>query len=221
MDNSKKAIIRKRVDKVIDNLRKNNILGMFVEKKEDVAAMAEKLLAEGETVAVGGSMSLFECGIINLLRSGKYNFLDRYEDELTREQINQIFIDSFSADTYLCSSNAVTENGELYNVDGNSNRIAAICFGPKSVIMVVGINKIVKDLDEAVIRVKNIAAPANATRLGCKTYCKEKGECMSEGSELAGGCKSDARICCSYVVNSFQRVKDRIKVIIVGEEIGY
>ena len=102
--------------------------------------------------------------------------------------------------------------------------MAAICYGPKSVIIVAGYNKIVGDIDEAVDRVKRTAAPANTTRLSCQTYCREKGECMSlaQGEPgMTAGCGSPARICCSYVVSAYQRVKGRIKVIIVGEELGY
>ncbi len=125
---------------------------------------------------------------------------------------------------YISSSNAITENGELYNVDGYSNRVAAICYGPESVIIVVGINKIVGNLDEAIKRVKTMAAPANATRLNCTSYCTEKGECMgltSGNSSMTNGCRGQNRICCNYVVSAYQNQKDRIKVIIVGEELGY
>jgi hypothetical protein len=140
---------------------------------------------------------------------------------MTREEINDIFRNSFFADTYLCSTNALTENGELYNVDGNSNRVAAICFGPKSVIMVVGKNKIVKDVPEAINRVKTIAAPKNAQRLNCQTYCNTKGECMGIDGLVCDGCESSQRICCNYVVSAHQRQKDRIKVILVNEQLGF
>lgn len=224
MDNHAKVILNKRIEKTMNNLRKNNMMACYVESKEEAAAKVKELLTEGETVAVGGSIGLFESGVFEVLRSGKYNFLDKCKDGLKREDIEKIYIASFSADTYLCSSNAITENGELYNVDGNSNRVAAICYGPKSVIMVVGYNKIVKDLEDAVKRVKSIAAPANCTRLSRETYCREKGECMSlrlEESEMCSGCGSESRICCNYVVSAYQRKKDRIKVILVGEELGY
>ena len=111
------------------------------------------------------------------------------------------------------SSNAVTEEGELYNVDGNSNRVAALAYGPDSVIVVAGCNKIVPDIAAAVERVKKIAAPVNATRLHCSTPCAKTGECMN--------CHSDGRICCNYLVSAQQRHQDRIKVILVGEELGY
>lgn len=224
MDSNLKAIIEKRIEKTIKNLEKNNMQACYVESKAEVADKVRELMSEGQTVAVGGSMTLFECGVIDLLRSGSYRFLDRYREGLSRDDINKIYRESFFADTYICSANAITENGELYNVDGNSNRVAAICYGPKSVIIVAGYNKIVSDIDAAIDRVKRTAAPANATRLSCQTYCREKGECMSLAQDETGmtsGCGSPARICCNYVVSAYQRVKGRIKVIIVGEELGY
>mgnify|MGYP000276848732 CR=1 FL=1 len=224
MDDNKRNIMEKRIHKTIENLKANNMQAFYVGKKEDVLPLVSKLIKEGETVAVGGSMSLFECGVIDFLRKGNFNFLDRYKEGLTQDDIKKIYIDSFSADTYLCSSNAVTEKGELYNVDGASNRTAAILYGPKSVIMVVGHNKIVKNIDEAINRVKTIAAPANCVRLKCETFCKNKGECMSysaKDNNITAGCNTPARICCNYVISAYQRIKDRIKVIIVGEELGY
>lgn len=224
MNEHVKAIVDMRINRTAESLRKNNMEVICVESKDDVVPVVKGLLSEGDTVAAGGSVSLTESGVMELLRSGKYNFLDRYKSGLTREEIDNIFRQSFFADAYLCSSNAVTENGELYNVDGNSNRVAAICYGPKNVIMVVGYNKIVKSIDEAVKRVKTTAAPANCVRLKSETYCKEKGECMSfltDGSYMTSGCNSPGRICCNYVVSAYQRVKGRIKVILVAEELGY
>lgn len=163
-------------------------------------------------------MSLKECGVMELLSSGRYNFLDR--SKCDGDEIQKLYRDSFSADSYLCSSNAVTEDGLLYNVDGNSNRVAAICFGPKQVIMVVGYNKIVRNIDDAIHRVKSTAAPANTVRLSCDTYCAKTGVCMGIDGKLADGCDG-ARICCNYVISAKQRIKDRIKVILVGEELGF
>ena len=122
------------------------------------------------------------------------------------------------------SSNALTLKGELYNVDGNSNRVAALLYGPESVIVVCGVNKIVENIDEAVKRVKTIAAPKNTVRLHTGSYCENRGECMSlenEGSFMCDGCKGAGRICCNYVVSAQQRHKDRIKVVIVDENLGY
>ncbi|HEX2938029.1 MAG TPA: lactate utilization protein, partial [Ruminiclostridium sp.] len=174
---------------------------------------AKELIKDGDTVSVGGSMTLFETGIIDYLKSGRFNYLDRYADGLAHEDREKIFRESFFADDYFTSSNVVTEEGELYNVDGSGNRVSAMIFGPKSVIVVVGYNKIVSDREAAIERVRKIAAPANAARLSCKTPCAKKGECMD--------CKTDARICCSYVFLGQQRENGRIKVIIAGEPLGY
>ena len=210
-----------KIQKVLTNLEKNNMQGIYVDKITDVVPKLKEFLSPGETVGVGGSMSLFESGVIDHLRSGGYNFLDRYADGLSREDITEIYIKSLSADTYILSTNAITENGELYNVDGNGNRVAALIFGPKSVIVVAGVNKIVKDIDAAITRVKTIASPKNCVRLNCYTYCKETGKCVAAENADFSGCPSDARICCNYVVSSHQRIKNRIKVILVGEELGY
>lgn len=209
------------LNKTMQNLNKNGIETYYTDTKEGVVPKIKELIKSGDTVAVGGSMSLFECGVLELLRSGDYNFLDRYAEGVDTEQI---FRSSYNADTYLCSSNAVTENGELYNVDGNSNRISSIAYGAKSVIMVVGINKIVQNLDEAIYRVKTIAAPKNCVRLNCDTYCNKTGKCKSlllENPLMADGCSGDSRICCNYLVSAKQRHTGRIKIIFVGESVGY
>ncbi len=202
-------------------LERNNMAAYYVETAGEVPAMVASLLNKGDTVAVGGSVTLDETGVMALLRNGDYNFLDRYAPGLTRDEITKVFQDSFFADAYLCSSNAVTLRGELYNVDGNSNRIAAIAFGPKSVILVVGIQKLVPDLDAAQKRVKMIAAPKNAARLSCDTYCAKTGTCAGAEGGMTLGCATDARICCNYLVSAKQRHKDRIKVVLVGEPVGY
>ena len=222
MNEARKQVMEMQIRKTMENLRKNRMEAYYVETAAEVPEQVEALLREGDVVGVGGSMTLEETGVMALLRSGKYRFLDRYAPGLTPEQIRQIFIDSFSADAYLCSANAVTMNGELYNVDGNSNRVAAICFGPRSVILVVGCNKIVPDIDAAVRYVKQVSAPANAARLHCATYCASAGVCQGmEKGAMTAGCGTDERICCNYVVSARQREAGRIKVILVGEPLGY
>ena len=199
MDINKKTIIEKRISNVGEKLRKNNMEFYYAETKEDVCPIVESLLKEGDVITNGGTMTMKECGLSELLSSPKYTYLDR--SKMTPEEVAELYIRAFSADVYISSSNAITEDGVLYNVDGNSNRIAAIAFGPKSVIIIAGYNKIVKDLKEAEIRVKREAAPPNCVRLDCATYCKEKGECVSlnkAGSQIYDGCDSDSRICCNY-----------------------
>lgn len=217
------GVYRTILERTARSLEANNMKCFIAETKADVLPIVKELLSEGETVSCGGSMSLAETGVADLLRSGAYDFLDRTGK--SPEEAEEIYRRAFFADSYLTSANAITENGELYNVDGNSNRVAAICFGPKSVIVVAGRNKVVPTLEDAVTRVKRLAAPMNTARLGCETYCKSKGECMSLASGgcagMTDGCKSDSRICCSFVVSAYQRIKDRIKVILVNEELGF
>lgn len=223
MDNNKKTIIKKRIMKTGENLKKNNMEFYYAETKDDVCKIVESLIKEGDVITNGGTMTMGEVGLKELIDSPKYNYLDRAKVS-TPEEVVELYRKAFFADVYISSSNAITEDGVLYNVDGNSNRIAAIAFGPKSVIIIAGYNKIVKDLKEAELRVKREAAPPNCVRLNCETYCKEKGECVSlvKGDhQMSDGCGSDGRICCNYLISAQQRHKNRIKVIIVGEELGY
>lgn len=213
--------MNKTVETTIANLKKNGIDAYYVDSKIDVLPLFKSLLTPGETVAVGGSVTLDETGVLKLLANGEYHYLDRYAPNLTNEQRQDIFHRSLFADTYVCSSNAITEAGELYNVDGNANRVAAIAYGPKQVILVVGINKIVPDLAAAVHRVKTVAAPLNSKRLNCDTYCAVAGHCMGLEGAMTDGCASPQRICVHYLVSGKQRNTGRIKVILVGELCGY
>ncbi|WIF94169.1 lactate utilization protein [Caminicella sporogenes] len=213
MDKNVNFVIVEKIKRTIENLEKNNMKGYFVENEADALKKIEEILNEGDTVSVGGSMTLFEIGVFNLLKNGKYIFLDRYEKGLTPQQIKEIYRKSFFADVYLTSSNAITENGELYNVDGRGNRVAAMLYGPDKVIIVVGKNKIVKNLEEAILRNKNLAAPANAKRLNRNTPCTKTGYCMD--------CSSKDRICNEYVLIKKQLDPDRIHVIIVNKDLGY
>lgn len=213
MDSNLKWVNEQKILRTIEALNKNNMNGYLVNTKEELIEKIKELVKENSTVACGGSMSLFETGIIDHLRSGRYNFLDRYKEGLSREEITKLFKESFFADAYFASSNAVTEDGKLYNVDGNGNRVAAMLFGPEIVILVVGVNKIVKNIDEAVIRNKEISAPTNAKRLNKMTPCTKIGYCMD--------CKSNDKICREFTVISSQVNKDRIHVIFMNENIGY
>ena len=197
----------------------------YAKDSNEALKTVESLLNKGDTIAVGGSVTLNEIGAMELIRNGSYNFLDRYKKDITPQELKQVYAESFSADWYLCSSNAVTESGELYNVDGNCNRIAALTYGPKNVIVVVGKNKIVPTLKDAVLRVKTIAAPKNTVRLGLDTYCAKNGECVSlkvgDKYGMLSGCDSPNRICATATVTSKQRNVGRIKVIIVDQELGF
>lgn len=213
MDKNKFEIVRLRMERTAQALRDNNMYCECADNTQEALEILKDLIEEDDTVTVGGSMTLFEAGVIDFLRDGQYEFLDRYEKGISAEQLKEIYRKAFFSDVFITSTNAVIENGELYNVDGNGNRVAAMIYGPESVIVIAGYNKIVKDLDEAKARVQSLAAPANAVRLGLNTPCTVTGKCMN--------CKSESRICADTVIMARQRTKDRIKVILVGEELGY
>jgi hypothetical protein len=213
MDNNLKSVIEKKIKRTMENLEKNNMEAFYAEDASKAMDIVKGLVKEGETVSVGGSMTLFETGLIEYLKSGKFNYLDRYAAGLTPEGVKEVFRKTFFADTYFASTNALTEDGELYNVDGTCNRVAAMLYGPDKVIVIAGVNKIVPDSDSAIERVRRTAAPANAIRLSRKTPCVSTGYCMD--------CSSPERICNSYVLIGRQPAKGRIKVIIVGSDLGY
>jgi len=205
--------MEKRIDRTIKNLNRRNMGGFFVKDKNELIMLLKNLIDDNSTVGVGDSMTLFETGVIDFLRKGDYVFWDKYRDDITSEEKREIYLKNFSATTFMCSTNALTENGELYNIDGNGSRVAPILYGPKQVILVAGINKIVKDIEEAEKRVRNYAAPIDAKRLNKDTPCTTLGYCVD--------CKSPNRICNDFTIIRGQFIKNRIKVIIVGEQLGY
>ena len=217
-------ISQEKLENVLKALERNNIKAFYVENRCKAVELVSSFIEKGSVVSFGGSVTLSEIGIFDLLRNGDYRLLDRNAEGNNPEDIQKIYRDSFNADTYLCSSNAITENGELYNVDGMANRVTALTFGPKQVIVIAGINKIVKNLDEAAHRVKAITAPKNCVRLNKDTYCAKFGRCVAieEGKKgMTDGCNSKDRICRNFVITAKQQNPDRMKVILVGEELGY
>ena len=212
-----KEVCREQVERTIQNLKKNQMEAVFFPTGKELLAALDTYVKDGAAVSFGGSMTLFETGVMEWLRQkekeGRIRLLDRDREGIAPEEVQKIYRDSFFSDVYFCSSNAITEDGCLYNVDGNGNRVAAMIFGPRSVVVVAGVNKIVKDKEEAVRRVETVAAPKNAQRLRKQTPCAQTGTCMH--------CMAEDRICASYVFLGRQRVKNRIKVLLVGEDYGY
>ena len=194
-------------------LEKRNYQVYVVESPEGAVEKLKEIMDKGSTVSVGGSVTLSESGVMELLKNGDYNFLDRYKEGLTGEDIEKLYRECFFADYYITSSNAITQDGELVNLDGTGNRVAAMIFGPKKVVVVAGINKIVKNLDDAYERVRNQAAPINCKRLNRKTPCTEVGRCMD--------CASPDRICNHYVVTYRQKAPGRGIVILIKQQMGY
>lgn len=213
MDKNMIWLKESRVNSTINSLKKNGMNGYLVNSHEELIEKINELTNDGDTVSCGGSMSLFETGVIDYLRSGKYNFLDRYEDGLSKDDLKKLYRNTFSADVYFTSTNAITEKGELYNVDGNGNRVAAMLYGPDKVIIIAGVNKIVENIEEAIKRNERVSAPANCKRLNRATPCVKVGHCMD--------CSSEDRICNEYTIIRRQGNKDRIHVIFLNEELGY
>lgn len=215
MDENRKFVLEAQVERTMKALAKNQMPAVYAPTKAAAVKAVEAMLQEGETISCGGSVTLAESGIRNLMKSGRYQFIDREEMDP-----REAYLKTFDADVFLTSANAITEDGELYNVDGNGNRVAALIYGPRRVIVVAGVNKIVKDLDSAISRVKNVAAPANGVRLETHTPCSRMGRCASCDGRMTSGCASEKRMCCQYVVTGYQRT-DRIRVVLVGEDLGY
>lgn len=213
MDKNVEWFVDNKVAKTIEALEKNNINGYYVKSKQELFNTIEKLVKKGDTIACGGSMTLFETGVIDYLRSDDFKFLDRYKEGITADELKTVYKGAFTSDVYFASSNAVTQDGFLYNVDGNGNRVAAILYGPEKVVLICGVNKIVKDIDEAIKRNREISAPINAKRLDRKTPCTKVGHCMD--------CKSPERICREYTLIKSQGNKERMHIIFINENLGY
>ena len=195
--------------KVIKGLESRNMSGYYAGTKEEALKIALELIPKGSSVTMGGAMSAHEIGLVEALKSPDYNFIDRDKAADKRAAM----LAAYDADFFLSSANAMTEDGIMINVDGNANRVSAIAQGPKKVIFIVGMNKITKDVDSAMKRARNVAAPINAQRFGLSTPCTATGSCMD--------CKSPDTICCQILITRYSRHKDRIHVILVNDNLGF
>ena len=195
--------------KVVKGLGRRNMTGYYAASKEEALQTALGLIEEGASVTMGGGESVHAIGLPATLKEGPYNFIDRdaYEDK------RAAMLAAYDADVFLSSVNAMTEDGVLVNIDGNSNRVSAIAQGPKKVIFIVGMNKVCDDIDGAVKRARNVAAPINAQRFGLKTPCSETGSCMN--------CTSPDTICCQFLITRYSRHEGRIHVILVNDSLGF
>ncbi len=194
--------------KVIKGLESRNMTGYYAASKEEALKTALSLIPEGSSVTMGGSMSAQEIGLVAAVKEGNYRFIDRHAGDLRAAMLA-----GYDADVFLSSVNAMTDDGVLVNIDGNSNRVSAICQGPKKVIFIVGMNKVCGDLDGAMKRARNVAAPTNAQRFGLSTPCAKTGKCMD--------CKSPDTICCQFLITRFSRHAGRIHVILVNDTLGF
>ena len=205
------VIMKKRnellANTLIKGLKSRNMSGYYAADKEEALKLALELIPEGSTIAMGGCMSAHEIGMISALEEGNYHYIDR--DKLDPRAG---LLAAYDADVFLTSANAITDDGILVNIDGNANRVSCIAQGPKKVVFIVGMNKVCSDLDSAMKRARNVAAPANAQRFDIKTPCKETGKCFD--------CKSPDTICCQFLITRYSRHQDRIHVILVNDVLG-
>ncbi|RKM58512.1 lactate utilization protein [Butyrivibrio sp. X503] len=195
--------------KVISGLESRNMTGYYAKDKEEALKIALSIIPENSTVTMGGAMSAVEIGLVDALKKGNYNFIDRNEMADKRAAM----LAAYDADVFLSSANAMTEDGILVNIDGNANRVSAIAQGPKKVVFIVGMNKVCDDVDGAMKRARNVAAPINAQRFGLSTPCAKTGSCMN--------CKSPDTICCQFLITRFSKHADRIHVILVNDNLGF
>ena len=198
---------------VVKALENRGFEAYYCATKEEALEKAVSVIPKSNSVGWGGSMSINEIGLVDRLRKDGYTLIDRDLAKSPEERMD-IMRQTLNSDTFIMGTNALTESGELLNVDGTGNRVAALTFGPRSVVVIAGINKVVRDMDAAVARVRTIAAPINAARFpGLKTPCALTGKC--------GECTGDDCICLDWVVTRKCNPKGRIKVILVGEELGF
>lgn len=208
----KQTFYENQAKSIITKMQARKMEGYYCPDKESARRKILELIGtDKKVVTYGGSMSLDEIGIKEAVEEAGHDLLRR-EKYVTPEEKAECFAKQTLSDVYLMSTNAITLDGELVNIDGSGNRVACLAFGPKEVIILAGMNKVVTDVEEGVKRARNFAAPPNTVRLSCDTPCAKTGEC--------GNCLKDT-ICCEIVVTRASRVPGRIKVVFVGEELGY
>ena len=195
--------------KVIKGLNSRNMSGYYAADRQEALKLALSLIPEGSSVTMGGGVSVAEIGLKDAMKNGNYNFIDR--DEIADKRAAMLM--AYDADVFLASVNAMTEDGILINIDGNANRVSAIAQGPRKVVFIVGMNKVCSDVDGAMKRARNVAAPINAQRFGLSTPCAKTGSCMD--------CKSPDTICCQFLMTRFSRHPGRIHVILVNDNLGF
>ena len=197
--------------KVVEALKKRHFEAFYVSSKEEAVKKAMEIIPQDASIGWGGSFSIDEIGLKSELEKCGHKMIDR-DLAKTPEERRKLMVEALCCDTFLMSSNAITEDGQLFNIDGVANRVAALCFGPKSVVIVAGMNKVVPNLDAAYHRVRGFSAPANAQRFEINTPCKITGECAN--------CMSEDCICNQFVTTRLCKPAGRIKVILVGEDLG-
>lgn len=196
---------------LVKALEKRQFEAYYCSTAAEAVEKVLSLIPAEDTVSWGGVMTVDELGIKERLYQRGQSLIDR-DTAKTPEERNQMLHQSLTCGTFLMSSNAISKNGELVNIDGMGNRVAALCFGPKQVIVVAGMNKVMGNLEGAIARARNVAAPSNAQRFDVKTPCGVTGQCAD--------CTSPDCICSQMVITRFCKIPGRIKVVLVGEDLG-
>lgn len=210
----KNRVIRNNLlgPRIVKELEARNMEGYYVNTKEEALKLALELIPENSKVTWGGSMSVEEIGLKDVMCNGNYVAYNR-DAAKDADEKRAMELAAYDCDYFLTSANAITEDGIIVNIDGLANRVSAIAFGPRNVLMIVGMNKVVKNVDSAVSRARNEAAPINAQRFGLDTPCSKTGACFD--------CKSSQTICCQFMVTRYSRIPKRIKVILINEDLGF
>jgi L-lactate utilization protein LutB len=208
----KKQNYENLADSIIEKFNLRGIEGYYCDNAEEALVTAKRFLTPGCSISWGGSETLKEIGLLEELKASDYIIYDRAEAK-TAEERSALYSKIVTADYFFMSSNAITLDGQLINIDGTGNRVACLITGPENVIIIAGMNKIVTDVDTGIARVRNMAAPPNVVRLGVHTPCAELGRCAN--------CLSEECICCEIVITRKSKIPGRIKVILVGEELGF
>ena len=211
MNQYKKKMYDLSGPKTAEALNKRHFEAYYCSTAAEAVEKVLELTPKTDVVSWGGAMTVDELGIKQRMAQEGYTLLDR-DTAQTPEEKQAIMRQALTCGTFLMSSNAISKDGQLVNIDGNGNRVAAMCFGPRQVVVVAGMNKVRGTLDAAVARVRNVAAPANAQRFGVKTPCGLTGQC--------GDCTSPDCICSKLVITRFCMPERRIKVVLVGEDLG-
>lgn len=210
--NPKEQYYETIADGVIKKFNQRGIEGYFCSTKEEALLTAKRFLTPGCSITWGGSETLKQIGLLQALEHSDYILYDRLTAK-TEEEKTIMYSKIVTADYFFMSANAITLDGELINIDGLGNRVACLITGPKNVVIIAGMNKLVPDVASGIARIKNMAAPPNGIRLGTSTPCSSIGRC--------GNCLSDDCMCCHTVITRKSRIPYRIKVILVGEELGF
>ncbi len=201
------------VEKTLASLKRNNMQGFYLENRSGLFPLLGTLIPDGSSVGWGDSVTLEQLGVYGNMRDKGYNLYDKHKLGLSKEEKRNIYLACFGVDTFLTGVNAITADGKLFNIDGNGSRVAPMLYGPKQVIVIAGVNKITDTVEDAVKRARQTAAPLDAKRLGRHTPCVRLGYCTD--------CHHEQRICNDFVLITGQFVKDRIKVILINEALGY